>query len=58
LLARALAERIAFVPGHAFHASTPDARTLRLSYVTVPPDALGRAVATLSRLIDDTAPPR
>lgn len=52
LFEQALARDIAFVPGQAFFAHSADARTLRLSYVTVLPAALERAVATLGRLID------
>lgn len=51
LLARALREGVAFVPGLSFHARDPDARTLRLAYVTEPPAVVDAAIATLARLI-------
>ena len=51
LLPQALAAGIAYVPGSAFYAHQPDARTLRLSFVTLTPDLIAEGVATLGRLL-------
>ena len=37
---------IAYVPGAAFYAHQPDARTLRLSFVTLTPDLIKEGVET------------
>jgi 2-aminoadipate transaminase len=39
------------VPGAPFYANTPAQNTLRLSFVTVPPEQIRAGVATLGRLI-------
>jgi 2-aminoadipate transaminase len=51
LLPRAVDECIAFVPGAAFYAHAPDARTVRLSFVTLKPADIEVGVATLGRLL-------
>jgi 2-aminoadipate transaminase len=51
LLPRAVEAGIAFVPGAAFYAQSPDPRTLRLSFVTLSPEAIGDGVAVLGRVI-------
>ncbi|MFT7722794.1 MAG: PLP-dependent aminotransferase family protein [Roseateles sp.] len=51
LLPRAVDAGIAYVPGAAFYAQQPDARTLRLSFVTLTPDLIREGVATLGRLL-------
>ena len=51
LLPKAVAAGIAFVPGSAFYAHQPDARTLRLSFVTLTPDLIAEGVATLGRVL-------
>ena len=51
LLPRAVEAGIAFVPGAAFYARQPDARTVRLSFVTLTPEQIGQAVATLGALL-------
>jgi 2-aminoadipate transaminase len=53
LLDRALAAGVAFVPGAPFYAGEPRHDTLRLSFVTVPAEAIDRGVAILARLIDE-----
>ncbi len=40
LLARAIEQRVAFVPGAPFFAGTPDSRALRLSFTTHPPQEI------------------
>ncbi len=50
-LPQAVAAGIAFVPGAAFYADAPDARTLRLSFVTLTPDEIGHAVSVLGRVL-------
>lgn len=50
LLPRAVAAGVAYVPGAPFYAGAPDVRTLRLSFVTLAPDELERAVAALGRV--------
>ena len=55
LLPKAVAAGIAYVPGAAFYAQTPghpaDARTLRLSFVTLSPEDIADGVATLGRVL-------
>ena len=51
MLPQAVAAGIAFVPGAAFYAESPDPRTLRLSFVTLSPEANGTAVATLGGVL-------
>jgi 2-aminoadipate transaminase len=51
LLEEAVAQNVAFVPGAPFYANTPASNTLRLSFVTVPPEQIRAGVATLGRLI-------
>jgi 2-aminoadipate transaminase len=51
LLEKAIERGVAFVPGAPFFASHPEANTLRLSFVTVPPEKIARGIATLGSLI-------
>jgi 2-aminoadipate transaminase len=51
LLEAAVAQNVAFVPGAPFYANTPAQNTLRLSFVTVPPEQIRSGIATLGRLI-------
>jgi 2-aminoadipate transaminase len=51
LLDEAIAENIAFVPGAPFYANTPALNTLRLSFVTVPPEKIREGIAKLGKLI-------
>ncbi|MET0518770.1 MAG: PLP-dependent aminotransferase family protein, partial [Burkholderiaceae bacterium] len=51
LLPKAVEAGIAFVPGAAFYAQQPDARTLRLSFVTLTPALIGDGVAILGRVL-------
>lgn len=51
LLEAAVAENVAFVPGAPFYANTPASNTLRLSFVTVPPEQIRIGVQKLARLI-------
>ena len=51
LLPRAVDAGVAFVPGAAFYAHQPDARTVRLSFVTLTPDEIRTAVATLGAVL-------
>lgn len=51
LLEAAIAEKVAFVPGAPFYANAPACNTLRLSFVTVPPEKICEGIATLGRLI-------
>jgi 2-aminoadipate transaminase len=51
LLEEAVANNVAFVPGAPFYANAPASNTLRLSFVTVPPEKIREGVATLGRLI-------
>jgi len=53
LLPRAVAAGVAYVPGAAFYASAPKANTLRLSFVTVPPERIHAGVAILGRLLKE-----
>lgn len=51
LLPPAVQAGVAFVPGAAFYASAPDARTLRLSFVTASIDQINTGVATLAATV-------
>jgi 2-aminoadipate transaminase len=51
LLPRAVGNGVAFVPGAAFYAAAPDARALRLSFVTATAEQIDIGVATLARSI-------
>jgi len=51
LLQEAIAEKVAFVPGAPFYANAPAANTLRLSFVTVPPEKIREGIAVLGKLI-------
>jgi 2-aminoadipate transaminase len=51
LLDQAIAARVAFVPGAPFYANEPATNTLRLSFVTVPPERIREGVAVLGQLI-------
>ena len=51
LLAEAIEQKVAFVPGASFYANAPESNTLRLSFVTVPPEKIREGVAILSKLI-------
>ncbi|WP_222262606.1 aminotransferase-like domain-containing protein [Modestobacter marinus] len=48
LLRRALSADVAFVPGAAFYAGTPDRATLRLSFTTHTPERIGDGLARLA----------
>ncbi len=51
LLPKAVARGVAYVPGAAFYAGTPDTRTLRLSFVTASEEEIERGVAALAAVI-------
>ena len=51
LLEEAIAQKVAFVPGAPFYANEPEKNTLRLSFVTVPPEKIREGVSTLAKLI-------
>jgi 2-aminoadipate transaminase len=51
LLDEAIAQNVAFVPGAPFYANTPALNTLRLSFVTVPPEKIREGIARLGKLI-------
>jgi 2-aminoadipate transaminase len=51
LLEQAIAANVAFVPGAPFYANEPQANTMRLSFVTVPPARIAEGVARLGALI-------
>ncbi len=54
-LRRALAERVAFVPGVPFYADVPDPRTLRMCFVTYEPEVIADGMTRLARAFaDDT----
>jgi 2-aminoadipate transaminase len=53
LLPRAVAAGVAFVPGAPFYAHAPDARTLRLSFVTLSAADIGEGVAALGRVLHE-----
>lgn len=51
LLEEAIAQHVAFVPGTSFYANVPETNTLRLSFVTVPPERIRDGVERLGKLI-------
>jgi len=51
LLDQAIAAKVAFVPGAPFYANEAETNTLRLSFVTVPPERIREGIATLGKLI-------
>jgi 2-aminoadipate transaminase len=51
LLEKAVAAGVAYVPGEAFYAHAPDVRSLRLSFVTLAPEEIHRAVAILGSVL-------
>jgi len=51
LLPRAVERNVAFVPGWAFYADQPDARTLRLSFVTASVEQINIGIAALAAAI-------
>jgi 2-aminoadipate transaminase len=51
LLPGAVEAGVAYVPGEAFYAHAPDARTMRLSFVTLTPEEIGQAVAMLGGVL-------
>jgi 2-aminoadipate transaminase len=51
LLPKAVEAGVAYVPGAAFYAENPDARTLRLSFVTLAPADIAEAVERLGRVL-------
>ena len=53
LLDQAIAQHVAFVPGGPFFANEPQHNTLRLSFVTVPPEKIRRGVAILGKILRD-----
>jgi 2-aminoadipate transaminase len=53
LLPRAVERGMAFVPGAPFFAGEPRPHALRLSFVTVAPDAIERGIATLARVVGE-----
>jgi 2-aminoadipate transaminase len=51
LLDEAIAQKVAFVPGSPFYANQPETNTLRLSFVTVPPERIRAGIEILAKLI-------
>ena len=51
LLEEAIAAHVAFVPGAPFYANEAQSNTLRLSFVTVPPEKIRKGVEKLGKLI-------
>lgn len=51
LLNEAVKQLVAFVPGAPFYATSPQTNTLRLSFVTVPPERIQIGIQLLGKLI-------
>jgi len=51
LLPQAVEAGVAYVPGAAFYCAAPRANTLRLSFVTVPPERIAKGVAALALVL-------
>jgi 2-aminoadipate transaminase len=56
LLPKAVEKGVAFVPGGPFYAGEPDARTLRLSFVTSTTEQIAAGIATLAATIRANLP--
>jgi 2-aminoadipate transaminase len=56
LLPKAVEKGVAFVPGAPFYAGEPDARTLRLSFVTSTTEQISAGIATLAATIRANLP--
>jgi 2-aminoadipate transaminase len=54
LLPKAVERGMAYVPGAAFYADQPQANTLRLSFVTVPPAQITRGIELLAATLKDS----
>ncbi len=50
ILEEAVKRNVAYVPGAPFYASNPQRNTLRLAFVTVPPERIEQGVAILGTL--------
>jgi DNA-binding transcriptional MocR family regulator len=55
LLARAIDEKVTFVPGDIYFADSPDVHTLRLSFCTMGPAQIREGVARIGRALDAPA---
>jgi 2-aminoadipate transaminase len=55
LLPKAVEAGMAFVPGAAFYANAPRKNTLRLSFVTSPPEKIEQGIAALARVLKAAA---
>jgi 2-aminoadipate transaminase len=53
LLSKAVDAGVAYVPGAAFFADGGHANTMRLSFVTVPPERITQGVAALGRVLQE-----
>lgn len=51
VLARAVEQHVAFVPGAPFYAANPEIEALRLAFVTVPPPRIEEGIARLAAII-------
>ena len=51
LLAKAIEQNVAFVPGAPFYAGNPQTNTLRLSFVTVPQEKIETGMQKLGALV-------
>jgi 2-aminoadipate transaminase len=56
LLPRAVDKGVAFVPGAPFYAQDPDARTLRLSFVTATHEQIDTGIGALAQAIREARP--
>ena len=54
LLAKAVEQGVAFVPGAPFYAQDPDMRTMRLSFVTATHEQIDTGIAALARAIRES----
>jgi 2-aminoadipate transaminase len=55
LLPKAVEAGMAYVPGTAFYAQAPQPNTLRLSFVTAPPDKIEAGIAMLAQVLKDAS---
>lgn len=53
MMHEALKRKVAYVPGSAFYANTPKKNTMRLSFVTVPPEKIKEGIKVLGTLIKE-----
>jgi DNA-binding transcriptional MocR family regulator len=53
LLALAMQEKVAFIPGEGFYATRPNRNTMRLNFSAMGPEKIGKGIAILGKVVQD-----